>query len=200
MPRCPNCDYPLPEDRQRVGARCPNCHEPLYEPPGRIGRPARPGEGICPVHAGIEAVGVCARCGNYLCEVCRTRWRGQIVCAACVDRALESSEATPAQDRAHLRQAVLSLAFGGGAWVVFFLLLVVVGLAQAGGSVSVVLVGLAGLVMLGMVLVAALGIGQAVAALRARGDHMILATLGMIVSGLYAGALIGLLAMSLWLN
>src|SRR6516162_9238402 len=89
MNRCPSCDYPLPADRERLGARCPNCRDPLYEPPGRIGRPAREGEGSCAVHEAVETVGVCARCGNYLCEVCRTQWRGQIVCGACVQRALE---------------------------------------------------------------------------------------------------------------
>ena len=87
MSRCPSCDYPLPADRERLGARCPNCRDPLYEPPGRLGRPAREGEGSCAVHTGVETVGVCARCGNYLCEVCRTQWRGQIICGACVQRA-----------------------------------------------------------------------------------------------------------------
>src|SRR5690348_14640211 len=97
MARCPSCVYPLPEDRERLGARCPNCRDPLYEPPGRVGRTAREGEGACAAHEGREAVGTCARCGNYFCEVCRTPWRGQVLCAACVERSLESGEAAPEQ-------------------------------------------------------------------------------------------------------
>ena len=92
MARCPSCDYPLPEDRERMGSRCPSCKDPLYEPQGRIGRPVRMGEAACTVHPANESLGPCSRCGNFLCEVCRTRWRDQVLCAACVDRALESRD------------------------------------------------------------------------------------------------------------
>jgi hypothetical protein len=203
MPRCPYCDYPLPDDRERVGARCPRCHDPLYETPERIGRPAREGEGQCAAHPGIETVGTCARCGNYLCEVCRTRWRGQILCAECVNRALESDEATPEQVRAHFRQALLSVLFGVGAWVLSVLALVVVGAAGAAGTDSsavMLLLVLGFLVLAGDTVVAALGVGQAVAALRTRGNHMILATVGLILSGLYVGMFLGLMNLSFWMS
>ena len=36
MARCPSCEYPLPDDRERLGARCLGCRDPLYEPAGRI--------------------------------------------------------------------------------------------------------------------------------------------------------------------
>jgi hypothetical protein len=200
MSRCPSCEYPLPADRDRLGARCPRCHDPLYEPARRYGRPVREGEGACPVHAGVESVGVCGRCGNYLCEVCRTRWRNGILCAACVNRALESREATPEQARAHFRQALAALLLGVTAWVVGVLAHLAIGLlalsAQGPEVILVVLVLL--LVLGGAVLAGALGIGQAVAALRTRGSHMILATVGLIVSGLYVGALIGLFTFNIW--
>src|SRR5262249_30995147 len=130
MLRCPSCDYPLPDDRERLGARCPGCRDPLYEPPTR-NRPAREGEGACAVHSGREAVGTCPGCGTSLCAACRTPWRRQTLCAACVDRALEANEAPPEQARAHTRQAVLSLFLGGGAWALSLLafLLLVVGVA-----------------------------------------------------------------------
>ena len=108
MALCPSCDYPIPDDRERVGARCPNCREPLYEPPERFGRPVREGEGACGVHPECESVGPCGRCGTFMCETCRTKWRDQVLCAACVDRAMESKEAAPEQSRTHLRQAILS--------------------------------------------------------------------------------------------
>ena len=37
MALCPSCEYPISDDRERVGARCPSCRDPLYEPPGRFG-------------------------------------------------------------------------------------------------------------------------------------------------------------------
>jgi hypothetical protein len=198
MARCPSCDYPLPDDRERVGARCPRCRDPLYEPAGRIPRPARPGEAACPVHAGIESVGVCLRCGEQVCEVCRTRWRREIVCAACVDRALHTHEATPEQARSHRRQARLALLFGGGAWLPSALAL---GVLQAAGSQApVLLTFVAFLIVAGDMLVAALGVGQAVAALRTRGEYMARASLGLLLGGLYVGAGLGAGTLFLWQN
>jgi hypothetical protein len=196
MARCPSCEYPLPEDRERLGARCPQCRDPLYEPPGRVSRPARPQEGACAVHDGRESVGTCDRCGNYLCEVCRTPWRGQVVCAACAERALEAGEAAPEQTRAHTRQAVLAVGLGLATWVLAVLFFIVIAVGQTGGQPVLVLLGV---MALGAdTIVAALGMGQAVAALRLRGPHMIVATAGMILCGLYMGALIGLFSFSVW--
>jgi hypothetical protein len=204
MARCPSCDYPLPEDRERLGARCPNCRDPLYEPPARHSRPAREGDAACAVHAGRESVGTCGRCGNYLCAVCRTPWRNLILCAACVERALESREAAPEQTRAHARQAVLSVCLGGGAWLLTALMIVLIAVVTSAtgqpspGQLGLVL--LAGLVVLGDLFPAAIGMGQAVAALRVRGTHMILATIGLILGGLYLGAFIGLFTWSVAQN
>jgi hypothetical protein len=196
MSRCPSCDYPLPYDRERLGARCPNCRDPLYEPPGRVGRPAREDEGACALHAGREAVGTCGRCGNYFCEVCRTRWRDQVLCAACIERALQSREAAPEQARTHFRQAILGLLMGGGAWVVLLLAVLLIAVAFVGKNVLLIL--LAFVLILGAVLLGVLGLGQATAALRARGPHMIAATSSMIISGLFLGAFIGFYIFRLW--
>lgn len=197
MERCPSCDYPLPHDRERIGARCPNCRDPLYEPPGRISRLAREGEGACAVHAGRETVGTCGRCGNFFCEICRTRWRDQILCAACVERALSSREATPEQSRAHLRQAILGLLLGIGSWGTF-LLGQALGAAAVFADKNLLLLLLALLLMVGSTLLGVLGIGQSAAALRARGHHMIVATSGLILSGLFVGSFIGLFLFNLW--
>jgi hypothetical protein len=43
-----------------------------------------------------------------------------------------------------------------------------------------------------------LSLGQAAAALRTRGPHMIAATSGLIVSGLFVGTLIGFFVFRLW--
>jgi hypothetical protein len=200
MSRCPSCDYPLPPDRERIGARCPNCHDPLYEPPGRIARPARDGEGSCPVHAGVETVGTCARCGNYLCEVCRTQWRGQIVCGACVQRALETQEASPESARQSFVQAMLSVGLGVGAWVLVVLgYFIVFLLVSSGGNDSIMAGGLLALAVVGVTAAMAVwGVGSAVAVLRARGGSMILAVIGLLVNCLHIGVFIGFFVMNIW--
>jgi hypothetical protein len=199
MARCPSCDYPLPEDRERLGARCPSCRDPLYEPIGRYGRPIRAGEAACAVHTGSESVGTCQRCGNYLCEVCRTPWQNQLLCAACVDRALQSREATPEQGRTHFRQALLGLCLGIATWVLGLLIFVgTVLIVAASGEMNVPLIALMMFLLVGNAGVALFGVGSAAAALRTRGNHMILATIGLILSGLYVGALVGMMTMSIW--
>jgi len=199
MARCPSCDYPLPEDRERLGARCPNCRDPLYEPIGRYGRFVRPGEAACAVHTVSESVGTCQRCGNYLCEVCRTSWKNQILCAACVDRALQSREATPEQGRIHFRQALLGLCLGLGAWILSLLIfLAVVLLTAASGEMNVGLIFAMMMLFMANAVIALFGVGNAAAALRTRGNHMILATLGLILSGLYVGVLIGMMTFNMW--
>lgn len=197
MTHCPSCDYPLPYDRERLGARCPNCRDPLYEPPGRVSRPSREGEGACSLHAGREAVDTCRRCGNYFCEVCRSRWRDRVLCAACVERALASREATPEQARTHFRQALLGLLMGLGAWVVFILGLLLIVLAALANN-NLLLLLLVVLLFVSAMLLAVIGTGNAVAALRMRGQHMILATSGLLIGGLFLGAFLGNYILELW--
>jgi hypothetical protein len=196
MNRCPSCDYPLPADRERIGARCPNCRDPLYEPPSRVSRPAREGEGTCALHVGRETVGTCGRCGNYFCEVCRTRWRDQILCIACAERALASREAAPEQIRAHFRQAVLGLLMSLGAWVLFILAQLMSLALVATHNVLLALLML--LLFAGAVPLAVVGTGQALTALRTRGNHMIMAVSGLLMGGLFLGRFIGITVFRLW--
>lgn len=198
MNHCPSCDYPLPHDRERVGARCPNCRDPLYEPPSRVSRPAHEGEGACALHTGREAVDTCGRCGNYFCEVCRTRWRDQVLCAACVERALASREATPEQARTHFRQALVGLLMGLGAWMVFILGLLLVFVAVLANN-NLFLLLLVVLLFVAAMLLAVIGTGHAVAALRTRGQHMILATSGLLIGGLFLGVFLGNYILELWI-
>jgi hypothetical protein len=202
MARCPSCSSPLPVDRERVGARCPACRDPLYQPPDRVPRPAGAGEAACTAHPGSVSVGACARCGNFLCVVCRTRWRGRVVCAACVERALAAGAAEEGQGRDHARQAVLGLVLGVAAWAVVALSVLGVKLAVADlDAVNQIAIGLLVFAAVaGGGLAAVFGLGQAVAALRARGTHMILATLGLFLCGLYLGAAVGLTVFNLWLG
>jgi hypothetical protein len=119
------------------------------------------------------------------------------LCAACAERALASREATPEQVRAHFRQALLGLLLSLGAWPLFILgQVLAVAAAVAGGNVLLALVML--VLVIGAVLLAVLGTGQALAALRTRGSHMIMATSGLLVGGLFLGAFIGLTVFQLW--
>lgn len=203
MPRCRSCLEIVTVDRDRTAARCPHCREPLYEHPDAERRMVRSDDvafdSKCAEHPGSNAVALCQRCGNYLCAVCRTIWRSQCLCVSCVNRNLEEQEATPEEARAHLRQAALGVVFGLTAWLVTLAAFVFVSIAVASDANPVV-IGLGGLVVLGSPLPSMLGVGQAAAAIRARGSHMILATLGLILSGMHAGLVIGLLAFSLWNN
>src|SRR5260370_26620982 len=185
MAGCPSCEYPLPENRERVGARCPSCRDPLYEPPGRLARVAREGEATCAAHPKNESLGPCGRCGNYLCEVCRTRWRDQVLCAACVERALCSDEATPEQAKAAFRQALMALLFGIGTWVLALLAFLVFIVLVASSEPSLIVIGLFVYSLIAAACPAVFSIGQGVTVLRARGNHMIMATIGLMLSGRY---------------
>jgi hypothetical protein len=60
------------------------------------------------------------------------------------------------------------------------------------------LVLLALLLIVGAPLLGVLGLGQTAAALRSRGRHMIAAVAGLLVSGLFVGAFVGLFVFQLW--
>jgi hypothetical protein len=123
-----------------------------------------------------------------------------VLCPTCVERALGSNEASPEQTRSEFRRAVLSVICGGGAWVLGVLVLIFCVLIAAGGNEGAQ--QLASLLLLGGLLLAAaaavFGAGFALAVLRARATHMILATFGLLLGGLYLGFLVGLITFSLW--
>ena len=197
MRRCPECRERLPDDLERCGARCPECRESLYDPPPRR-RPRDDDDGRCPVHPDNATLGTCGRCGNYLCDTCRTRWRDRWLCAACVDLALERRETVPAEAAAHLRQSLLALGLGVASWAIFLTAILIAAAAMTGGNKALVV--LAGLIVLVSPVPAMIGVGQGAAAIRARGDHMILATLGLVLSGLNVGVFIGLFSFSIGLQ
>ena len=202
MPRCPTCRKWLPEDRDRTGARCPVCREPIYErtaPPRLF---TEPHEGQCVTHPTNAAAGTCQRCGNFYCAVCRSRWRRQLFCLACLERVLETREASPQERRAHYLQALWSLLFGIAAWALMLAGVVLIALAFWAGpehpGVAAVLPGLLFTALAPAFAVPGLGLGAT--AIRSRGDHMILATIGLILSALMAGAIIGFLCLTAWRN
>jgi hypothetical protein len=200
MIECRSCGEYLSGAEEQYGARCPRCRESLYDRPEKV-RPAPPGgtdtNNFCSVHPRNLAAGTCQRCGNFLCGVCRTKWNERSICLACLERALESHEAQPEDPRAHRRQAVLSVIFGLAAWLCAGLAgLPLLSLREGEVPESALLV--AGMFALICFVPGLFGIGQAAAAIRARGERMILATCGLVLSGSSVGTLLGIFLLSVW--
>jgi hypothetical protein len=199
MPRCPFCRERLPDEPERLGARCPRCREALYERPGAIRHRV---DGQCILHASSPAVDACQRCGNFYCEVCRTRWHGQVLCLACIERAFETREADPAEARAHYQQALWSFICGLGSWALGLVgfVLMIVGFRLGPDSPGVIAIVPGVLLLMVGPLFALPGVGLGLSAIRRRGDHLILATAGLILSCLQVGTIIGYFSLSAWRN
>lgn len=195
MPRCPSCREWLPSDPVMTQARCPHCRQPLYVDDDRARRRGDP-DSPCPVHPDSPGLGTCQRCGNYLCAVCRTRIHRRVLCAACAARALERTDAE--ESGPQLRAALAALILGIVSWGIFLgaIILATVGVT----SKQVLLLGLAGLLLMGSPLPAVIGVGQALAVLRVRRSHMILATMGLVLCGLNVGMMLGMILFSLSRN
>jgi hypothetical protein len=118
----------------------------------------------------------------------------------CVERAFETNEASPEEARSHFRQALWSVICGIGGWALGLLGFLLSGIAFAMGpenpAVVLVLPGL--FFILAAPVPAVVAIGLAATAIRARGNHLILATAGLILGGLEAGAVIGLFTLGVW--
>jgi hypothetical protein len=192
---CRHCHKVLSAEEERSGARCPRCREPLYERSAQQQRSyeaAQAETARCGTHPNNPSVGTCQRCGNFVCAVCRTRWYDRALCLACVERNLEAKQAGPEDARAHRRQAMLALILGVAAWGLVMLGALPLLLARPNSPGAAGFVTLAGLVTLCSVLPSLFGIGQGAAAIRARGERMLLATCGLVLCGTHLGVFLGL--------
>lgn len=109
-PACPHCAAPLEVEQLVSGAQsCPRCRRPFeavrFDPPfpdlqvKRLSEAGPEGAPACANHAGNLAVTHCARCGIFMCALCRIEAEGQALCPACFERlsdegALRSAIAT----------------------------------------------------------------------------------------------------------
>jgi hypothetical protein len=122
------------------------------------------------------------------------------LCLACLERALETKEAAPEDAKAHYQQAVWSLVCGIGGWAFCLLgtVMLIVGLEAGPNSAGIAWL-LPAMLCLGLsLLFPAPGIGLAAVAIRARGDHLILATAGLVLSCLQIGAILGFFGLASW--
>ncbi len=95
-PSCPHCDAPLPAERRPGLVRCGACwrdfEAAVFNPPAaevRVSRVAEAGpDGVTPCadHPGNAAVTECARCGVFMCGLCRIDSDGQALCPTCYER------------------------------------------------------------------------------------------------------------------
>jgi hypothetical protein len=99
---CPQCQRTLPShSAQDDGGSCPFCGAAvklrvfpaafavytLTSDSAPLGE-----EATCYFHADRVAVRHCARCGRFLCQLCRISWPGEDLCPACVEAALKEPE------------------------------------------------------------------------------------------------------------
>lgn len=200
MARCPECDYPLPDDRETIGSRCPSCHDPLYEPPGRFGRPVGVGEVGCAVHPTNESLGPCMRCGKGICEICQCHWHRQVLCAACVSAAMSAGEGPSEPGREPIRQARWGLILGLLGWAMAWASMTLAGpVASTTGPLALVLLFLTLGLMGASAGLALCGLGQASAALLVSGKHDFTAGTGLLVSAGLLALMLGTLVLGAWL-
>lgn len=194
MIECPNCQWSFEPPPGATTARCPNCYTVVRRrrPVATAVLEAAEPPAVCPLHPGNEAVAICRRCGDYICAVCRTRWWQTAYCAGCVEHlGTETSLAARELFREHRQAAILSVLFGLGGWVAMFpFMLLGFAIAQSdadlGEQARAILIAM--MVVCGQVAgLGAIGTGLAAAALRTRGDYMILAGIGLVVSALLVG-------------
>lgn len=198
MWECRHCGEFVRGQRDKLPARCPHCREPLFEKAGGpvLTDEQYPDRGICSLHPHNVAIGTCRRCGNFFCPVCRTRWHERILCVSCVERFLAGEEKQSEEQKAHSRQAILACVCGLGAWIL--LVLAVAAIIPAVASPTAIgLLVLALLLVISSFLAALLGLGQAVTAIRTRGQRMFAATSGLVLSGSYLGVCLGILLLSI---
>ena len=195
MADCPHCGEVFAGTREPDRSRCPHCHEPIFERAGGPRLVSESGDtshGICAMHGDNVAIGTCSRCGNFLCPVCRTKWSNEVFCFACVERLMGEESVNPAERRAHKRQATLGMVLGIIAWVSTLVaaspLLVVSGWQNDQGMF------LFAILLSGLSLVPSLfGAGQATAAIRIRGQQMLVATFGLVLCCSHIGLVLGLI-------
>ena len=199
MISCPYCQVPFaPPHGAPPATRCPSCGRRVRLEYGAAARTVA----LCARHPESHAVETCRRCGNFTCQVCRTRWYDRTFCAECVEHlAREQVDNLYQPQRDHRRSALLALTFGVSGWLL--VTLAVVGIVLLASSARMddydlrVYVGLLLFAAFQAGGLGAIGVGHGAAAVRLRGDHMIAATVGLVVSCLLVSVLIGLLVTTL---
>ena len=185
-PACPRCgaavDLTFLEPGEQI---CPVCLDPYVATPFHPPEPRRPaverlaeagpgGAVPCGVHAGNAAVANCSRCGVFMCSLCRIEIDGQELCPSCFDRLSSEGVLSSARNRVRdYRGLSLSLGLLGSLLCLFGLLtgpltLYTVFRAvqqkremnEKGGTVSLIVAALLGLMQIGLSIAMIVGMAE----------------------------------------
>ena len=199
MIECPFCYRVFRQPPEKLGARCPKCKMPLYEDPTKRRNSPEKDFGPCLQHPETATVAKCSRCDQPVCQACRTRWHQEIVCPQCVDNSVADDEPSPQEAQMQTKQAWFSVIFAVSGWTVLLLTLAPYSSFQQLPVTSTIKI-LTYFLFLGSFVPAIFGLGYAVAAVRLRGDHIKLATCGLVSAGSQLGLAIGVIILNLWHN
>jgi hypothetical protein len=199
MIECPFCYRVFRQPPEKIGARCPKCKMPLYEDPSKKKTEPEKDFGKCAQHPDAPTVAKCSRCDAPVCKSCRTRWHQEVVCPQCVDLSLLEDEPSPQEAQLQTKQAWFAVVLSVFGWAFLFLTVLPFSTYYQ-GTVRPLYIFSTYSLFLGSFVLAAFAIGLAVAALRLRGDHRVVALSGLIASGLHVGLAIGLIVLNLWHN
>src|SRR5207244_404845 len=123
----------------------------------------------------------------------------EIVCPQCVDNSIADDEPSPQEAQMQTKQAWFSVIFAVAGWTVLLLTLAPYSSFQQ-PPVTPTVKFLTYTLFLGSFLPAIFGLGYAVAAVRLRGDHLKLATCGLVSAGSQLGLAIAVIVLNLWHN
>ena|ERR1043165_377124 len=199
MIECPYCYRVFRQAPEKMGARCPKCKMPLYEDPSKRRKNAEKDYGPCSQHPDAAGIAKCIRCNALLCQSCRTRWQNEIVCPRCVEHSIADDEASPQEAQLQTKQAWMGVILALTGWM---LLLMTIAPYTTFHQQSVMKIMIFGtyLFFLGSFIPAIFGLSHAIGAIRLRGDHMKLATCGLVAAGSHLGLALGIIILNLWHN
>ena len=85
MPYCPKCGKEVGGGASSCGACGYNLQDEDLDRPllGAKGQLVK-----CTIHPARDSIGICAGCGNPVCELCRTFIENRVMCPSCVDKSI----------------------------------------------------------------------------------------------------------------
>ncbi|MBI2806148.1 MAG: hypothetical protein HYX68_14295 [Planctomycetes bacterium] len=199
MIECPYCYRVFRQPPEKLGARCPKCKMPLYEDPAKRKKNPEKDYGPCVQHPEAQSVARCSRCDTPMCQTCRTRWHEEPVCPRCVDESIADDEPSPREAQLQTKHAWTGVILAFTGWMLLLLTLAPLSMFNPGPVKPIILFSTYFLA-LGSFLPAIFGLGYAASAIRLRGDHGKLATIGLASAGSQLGLALGIFVLNVWHN